>query len=126
MAAPPSNGQLHVATKRLARFGPFEFDLQTGELRKQGIRIQLQPKPQQLLAALLEQPGRLVSREELRRRLWGDGIFVDYEGGLNSAANRLRLKLGDSAEYPRYVETLAKSGYRFIAPVEIVEWGVEP
>src|SRR5262249_26266120 len=123
--AAPSPVRYIGESKRVARFGPFEFDLSSGELRKQGVRIQLQPKPQQLLAALLEQPGKLISRDELRRRLWGDHVFVDFEGGLNSTANRLRIKLGDSAESPRYIETLAKSGYRFIAPVEIVEWGIE-
>jgi hypothetical protein len=80
--------------KRLARFGVFELDLDAGELRKQGVRLQLQPKPLQMLALLLERPGEIVTREELRRRLWDDDTFVDYEGGLNTAANRLRLKLG--------------------------------
>src|SRR5712692_5203848 len=108
--------------KRLARFGVFELDLDAGELRKQGVRLQLQPKPFQMLAILLERPGETVSREELRRRLWGDDTFVDYESGLNTAANRLRLKLGDSAGSPRYIETVARTGYRFIAPVEKVDW----
>src|SRR5881628_20188 len=71
---------------------------------------------------LLERPNQIITREELRRRLWGGNIFVEYESGLNTAANRLRLKLGDSAESPRYVETLARTGYRFIAPVERVDW----
>ena len=104
--------------KRLARFGPFEFDIDTGELREQGTRIQLQPKPQQILAALIENQGSLVTRDHLQQRLWNDGTFVDFEAGLNTAINRLRLKLGDSAEYPVYIETLSRSGYRFIAPVE--------
>src|SRR5215831_9153672 len=119
MAAPQV---INVSKKRVARFGVFELDLDAGELRKQGVRIQLQPKPLQMLAILLERPGEIVTREELRRRLWDDDTFVDYESGLNTAANRLRLKLGDSAETPRYVETMARSGYRFIAPVERVEW----
>jgi len=80
--------------KRLARFGVFELDLDAGELRKQGVRLQLQPKPLQMLAILLERPGEIVTRDELRRRLWDDDTFVDYESGLNTAANRLRLKLG--------------------------------
>src|SRR5690242_3948048 len=112
--------------KRLARFGVFELDLDAGELRKQGVRLQLQPKPLQMLAILLERPGEIVTREELRRRLWDHDTFVDYESGLNTAANRLRLKLGDSADSPRYVETMARSGYRFIAPVERIDWAPPP
>src|SRR5712692_7437116 len=112
--------------KRLARFGVFELDLDAGELRKQGVRLQLQPKPLQMLAILLERPGEIVTREELRRRLWDDDTFVDYESGLNTAANRLRLKLGDSADTPRYIETLARTGYRFIAPVERIDWESPP
>ena len=108
--------------KHLFRFGIFELDQDNGELRKQGVRIQLQPKPLQMLEMLLERPNEIITREELRRRLWGGNIFVEYESGLNTAANRLRLKLGDSAESPRYIETVARTGYRFIAPVEKVEW----
>ena len=106
--------------KRLARFGPYDFDFATGELRKHGSRIQLQPKPQQVLATLIENQGSVVTREYLKQRLWEDGTFVDFEAGLNTAINRLRLKLGDSADYPVYIETLSRSGYRFIAPVEFV------
>ena len=98
------------------------MDLDAGELRKQGVRLQLQPKPFQMLAILLERPGEVVTRDELRRRLWDGDTFVDYESGLNTAANRLRLKLGDSAETPRYIETLARTGYRFIAPIERIDW----
>src|SRR5690242_12017844 len=105
------------------KFGPFELDRQTGELWKHGLKIRLQGKPFQVLEALLEQPGQPVSREELQQKLWSSDTFVDFESGLNTAANRLRLALGDSAENPRYVETLARSGYRFIAPVEEIEAG---
>jgi DNA-binding winged helix-turn-helix (wHTH) protein len=111
--------------KRLARFGVFELDLDSGELRKRGIRLPLQPKPLQMLGILLERPGEIVTREELRHRLWDGDTFVDYESGLNTAANRLRLKLGDSADTPRYIETLARTGYRFIAPVEKIDWEPE-
>ena len=104
----------------IARFGVFELDLQTGELRKQGVKLRLQGKPFQLLQALLERPGEVVTREELQRRLWPAGVFVETESGLNTAANRLRFTLGDSSENPRYIETLARAGYRLIAPVEIV------
>src|SRR5262249_22466212 len=85
-----------------------------GELRKHGTRIRLQPKPMQVLCALLERPGEIVTRDELKARLWPDDTFVDFESGLNTAVNRLRLALGDSAEHPRYIETEARSGYRFI------------
>ncbi len=106
----------------MIRFGVFELNLDAAELRKQGVRLQLQPKQFQMLAVLLERPGEVVTRDELRRRLWEGDTFVDYESGLNTAANRLRLKLGDSAETPRYIETLARTGYRFIAPIERIDW----
>ncbi|MGA2588709.1 MAG: winged helix-turn-helix domain-containing protein [Bryobacteraceae bacterium] len=99
------------------RFGTFEFRPGAGELRKHGIKIRLQGKPLQLLQALLERPGEVVAREELRDRLWAADTFVDFESGLNTAVNRLRLALGDSAEHPRYIGTLARSGYQFLAPV---------
>ncbi|HLK22115.1 MAG TPA: winged helix-turn-helix domain-containing protein, partial [Bryobacteraceae bacterium] len=104
--------------ERRIRFGPFELDKQTGELWKNGAKVRLQGKPFQVLVALLERPGEPVSREELQQRLWSGDTFVDFESGLNTAANRLRLTLGDSADSPRYVETLARSGYRFVAKVE--------
>jgi eukaryotic-like serine/threonine-protein kinase len=109
------------AIRQLVRFGPFEFDTESGELRRHGIPVQLQPKVQELLATLIENRGKVISREELQRRLWDDGTFVDFESGLNTTANRLRIKLGDSATGPRYVETLPRVGYRFIAPVESVD-----
>lgn len=104
--------------RRVFRFGPFEFDGESGELRKQGVRIQLQPKAQQLLGVLLTKPGSVITREELRQKLWPDGTFVDFESGMNTTANRLRIKLGDSASNPRYVETLPRVGYRFIGMIE--------
>lgn len=103
----------------LVRFGPFELSMETGELRKYGVRIRLQHRPFQILAALIASPGRLVTREELRTRLWSSDVFVDFESGLNTAVNRLRIALGDSAEKPQYVETLSRLGYRFLASVEI-------
>jgi TolB-like protein/DNA-binding winged helix-turn-helix (wHTH) protein/Tfp pilus assembly protein PilF len=99
------------------RFGVFEANLRTGELRRDGRRVSLQEKPFQLLAALLERPGELVTREELRQRLWSADVFVDFEQGLSGAIKKLRTALDDSAENPRFVETLARRGYRFIAPV---------
>src|SRR5688572_3373076 len=107
--------------RKVFRFGVFEPDPRTGELRKQGARLRLRGRPLQILQMLLESPGQVVTREELRQRLWPSGVFVDFDSGLNTAANRLRLAIGDSAESPRYIETLARTGYRFIAPVEAVD-----
>ena len=93
------------------------MDLRTGELRKGGVRINLPDQPFQVLKTLLERPGELVTREELRQRLWSAETFVDFEHGLNAAVRRLRDALGDSADVPRFIETLPRRGYRFIAPV---------
>ena len=101
----------------LVRFGAFELNLRTGELRRSGIRLNLSDQPFQVLRALLDHPGDLVTREELRQRLWAAETFVDFERGLNAAVRRLRDALGDSADVPRFVETLPRRGYRFIAPV---------
>jgi cholera toxin transcriptional activator len=103
---------------RRYRFGIFELDAATGELRRQGIRVKLNAQPLQVLTLLLERPGELLTREEISRELWPDGTFVDYEHGVNSAVNRIREALGDTASNPRFVETLARRGYRFVAPVE--------
>jgi cholera toxin transcriptional activator len=100
------------------RFGVFEADASSGELRKQGIRIKLNAQPFQLLLMLLDRPGEILTREDISQTLWPDGTFVDYEHGLNSAVNRIREALGDSASNPRFVETLARRGYRFVAPVQ--------
>ena len=102
-----------------ARFGPYEADLATGELRKGGARVPLQDKPFQILARLLRRPGELVTREELRAELWPADTFVDFEHGLNTAVKKLRQALDDSADTPRFVETLPKRGYRFVAPVSL-------
>src|SRR5579884_1980564 len=109
-----------LAPPRILQFGAFELRADTGELRKHGIRVRLQTKPLQVLLALLEHPGDVVTREQLQRRLWSADTFVDFESGLNTAANRLRIALGDSADVPRYIETLPRIGYRFIAPVREV------
>src|SRR6478672_9348383 len=102
---------------RLLRFGNFEVDLRTGELRKDGVKLKFSGQPFQVLAILLERPGDVVTREELQKRLWPD-TFVDVERNLNTAINKIREILGDSAENPRFIETLSRRGYRFIAPVE--------
>jgi cholera toxin transcriptional activator len=103
---------------RIVRFGIFEADLAAGELRKSGRRIRLQEQPFQMLALLLERPGDLITREEVREKLWPADTFVDFDHGLNTAINKVRDALGDSAASPRFVETVARRGYRFLAPVQ--------
>src|SRR5713226_3734469 len=103
---------------RVVRFGVFAFDPRAGELRKHGRKLKIQGQPVEILAMLLERPGEIVTREEFQKRLWPENTFVDFEHSLNAAVKRLRDALDDSAEAPRYVETLARRGYRFIAPVE--------
>jgi len=101
----------------VVRFGAYEADLLSGELRKSGIRLKIQDRPFQILAILLEHPGLVVTREQLQKRLWPEDTFVDFEHGLNTAINKLRDALSDEADNPRFIETLPKRGYRFIAPV---------
>ena len=103
---------------KLVRFGLFELDLRAGELRENGVKIKLQEQPFQILAMLLEHPGESVTREELQQKLWSNDTFVDFDNSLNKAINKIREALGDSADNPRFVETMARRGYRFIAPVE--------
>ena len=110
-----------TGSQRVVRFGAFEADLVSGELRKNGIRIRLQEKPFQVLALLLERAGQMVGREELRDRLWPGDTFVDFDHGLNTAVNKLREALSDTAANPRFVQTVARRGYRFIAPVQELE-----
>lgn len=107
----------HVRVERLVRFGAFEADLTTGELRRMGVRVAIQEQPFQVLIALVERPGALVTREELRSRIWPDEVFVDFDHGLNKAVSKLRAALGDEDSTPRFVETLPRRGYRFIAAV---------
>src|SRR5580704_14168054 len=104
---------------RTRGFGVFEADLRAAELRKHGIRIKLQEQPFQILSLLLEHPGEVVTREELRRKLWPAHTFVDFDRSLNKAMTKLRAALGDSADSPRYVETIPRHGYRFLAPVHV-------
>jgi DNA-binding winged helix-turn-helix (wHTH) protein len=99
------------------RFGPFEVDLHSRELFRDGIRLKLQPQPIQVLGILLQHPGELVTREELRKRLWPEDTFVDFEQGLNTAVKKLRVALFDETERPKYIEMLPKRGYRFIGEV---------
>jgi len=115
------------------RFGVFAFNPSTGELRRDGIQVKLQPQPAKVLAILTARPGEVVSREDLRQQVWADGTFVDFERGLNFCIAQIRGALGDSAESPRFIETLPRRGYRFVAPVHAeppqrspVDRGLEP
>src|SRR5436309_10245044 len=101
----------------ILRFGTFEVDLRAGELRKQGKSIKVQEQPFQVLTVLLQRPGEVVTREELRNQNWPPDTFVDFDNSLNTAINKLREALGDSADSPRFIETLPRRGYRFLAPV---------
>src|SRR4051794_14245267 len=100
------------------RFGTFELDVCERELRRRGLKIKLQEQPLKVLLVLLENPGQIVSREELRQRIWQADTFVEFDKGMYSALRRLREALDDSAENPRYIETVPRRGYRFIAPIE--------
>src|SRR5262245_51440113 len=104
--------------QRILLFGSFEVDIASGELRRQGLKVRLQDQPFRLLVLLLERAGEVVTREELRNRLWPADTFVDFDHSLNTAVRKLREALGDSADAPRYVETLARRGYRFLVPVQ--------
>src|ERR1700751_6020115 len=110
----------HQVRGRL-RFGVFELDLRAGELRKHSLRVRLQQQPFQVLIVLLEHPGEVVTREEIQKKLWPADTFVDFDHGLNKTINKIREALGDSAESPRFVETVARRGYRFLAEVKVVD-----
>src|SRR5262250_3118056 len=108
---------VNKTSSTLLRFGVFEADLRAGELRKQGVRVKLQEQPFQVLVVLLQRPGEVVTREELRNHNWPPDTFVDFDNSLNTAINKLREALGDSADNPRFIETLPRRGYRFLTPV---------
>src|ERR1700693_5350377 len=108
------------------RFGVFELDLRAGELRKHGLLVRLQEQPFQVLTTLLEHSGEVVTREELQKKLWPANTFVDFDHGLNKAINKIRDALGDSAESPRFLETVSRRGYRFLAEVKEVDAGTVP
>ena len=125
-----SNAMVHYArlrmpdaspTAKIVRFGVFEADLVSGELRREGVKVRLQEQPFQVLAMLLERPGELVTREEMQKRLWPADTFVDFDHSLNTAVNKLREALSDAAANPRFVQTVARRGYRFIAPLQRLE-----
>jgi len=113
-------------TNGIFRFGAYEVDLGSGELRKSGLRLRVQEQPFQVLLVLLERPSEVVTREELRQKLWPADTFVDFDHSLNTVINKLREALSDSASNPRFIETLARRGYRFLAPVEFIEKQTAP
>src|SRR5664279_5510943 len=102
---------------RVFRFGPFELSEREAELRKNGVRIKLQEQPFLVLVELVANPGRIITREDLQQKLWAADTFVDFEVGLNSVVRKLRQALGEDADHPQYIETLARKGYRFLAQV---------
>ena len=104
-------------SRNIVRFGVFEADLETGELRKNGVRVPLQSQPFQVCAILLKRSGELVTREELRQKVWPEDTFVGFEQAVNTAIKKIRIALGDDADNPRFVQTLPGRGYRFICPV---------
>ena len=108
---------VQVQSHPVVRFGSFEIDVDAGELRHKGVKIKIQEQPFRILLALLERSGEVVTRDDLRERLWASDTFVDFEHSLNAAIKKLRQALGDDADSPRFIETIPKRGYRFIAPV---------
>ena len=110
----------------VVRFGLFELDLKAGQLSRNGTKLRLPQQPLQVLAVLLERPGEILTRDELRQRLWSSDVFVDFDHGLNKSIQKLRDALGDSATSPRYIETIPRVGYRFIAPVRNGTRPLEP
>src|SRR5260370_12848596 len=117
---------LEVRSRSILRFGVFEVDVRAGELRKQGVRIKLQEQPFHVLTVLLQRPDEVVTREELRSENWPADTFVDFDNSLNTAINKLREALGDSADNPRFIETLPRRGHRFIAPLTGVDGTTSP
>ena len=107
-----------ASSRRRVRTGLFEIDFGSGEVHKEGRKVQLQEQPFRVLAILLERPGEVVTREQLQERLWSADTYVGFDEGLNTAIRKLRVAFGDSAENPRFIETVSRRGYRFIAPVE--------
>jgi len=111
----------HRVSHRVYRFGRFELDTRSGELRRNGYRVRIQEQPRRILALLLEHAGDLVTREELHRTLWPADTFVDFDIGLNAAIRKLRMALGDRVKHPQFIETISRRGYRFAAPVAMFE-----
>src|SRR5246127_3254775 len=107
-------------SSELFQFGLFQLDLKTGELRRAGVRVRLQEQPFRVLALLVERAGQVVTREDLRQRVWARNVYVDFDQGVNNAIKKAREALGDSADSPRFIETVERRGYRFVAPVSAV------
>jgi DNA-binding winged helix-turn-helix (wHTH) protein len=122
----PSSNNLPESAGQRIRFGIYEADVRAGELLRDGVKVKLQEQPFQVLLVLLEHPGEVVTREDLRARLWPADTFVDFDHSLNTAINKLREALRDSAANPRFIETKARRGYRFIAPVQVIPNGTGP
>src|SRR5215469_555738 len=116
-SASAMGGMIPIGDHDRYRFGPFDLDTHTGELRKHGVRIQLQKQPFQILTVLVGRSGEIVPRVEIQSLLWPDNTTVEFDHGINAAIRRLRVALGDSAEEPHYIETVARRGYRFLVPV---------
>jgi DNA-binding winged helix-turn-helix (wHTH) protein len=110
---------MDATPREIRRFGPFELDVRAGELRRDGQRVKLQPQPFRLLALLCSRPGVLVTREEIRSTLWSEGTFVDFDQAVNFTVRQIRDALGDSAERPKYLETMPRQGYRFVAAITV-------
>src|ERR1700692_2626704 len=108
----------------IVRFGNFEVDLPSGELRRGGLKVKLSGQPFEVLVTLLEKPGQVVTREELHQKLWAQDTFVDFEHGLNKAINKVRDALGDDADNPRFIETLPRRGYRFVERIQSKDKGL--
>src|SRR5271170_7839355 len=121
MKAAQSQTGAQLSTDRIYRFGRFELATRSGELRRNGYRVRLQEQPERILALLLEHAGDLVRRDELHRTLWPADTFVDFDIGLNAAIRKLRMALGDRVKHPQFIETVARRGYRFAAPVAMFE-----
>ena len=119
LVEPRHAGTSHGSVR--VRVGEFEINLRCGEVRHRGEKIKLQERPFQILTALIERPGEVVTRQQMQQKLWPTDTFVDFEHSINTAVKKLREALGDDAENPRFIETLPRRGYRLIAPVEIVE-----
>src|SRR5579863_6034652 len=124
--AKPNRPMESLPSNSVVRFGTYEVSLQSGEVRKAGLRIRVQQQPMKLLEILLEHPGEVVTREQLRGRVWPNESFGDFDQALNIAIGKLRSALGDSAENPRFIETLPKRGYRFIADVSVLDANARP
>src|SRR6202140_2590643 len=115
-----------AASARIFRFGLFEADAGRSTLTRKGVRVKIQDQPFRVLRLLLERPGEIITREELRQRLWPEGTFVDFDGSLNVILKKLRAALDDDSDNPRFIETVPRRGYRFIAPVTVESVAVEP